>query len=200
MLVHLMYMRFKICGVRCQEFYVIKPVSVTCSNIIFTEMSTHPDHHAIQSFLLADFYLWQTATYRANIAIDFHHNTYLTCSVSLIIRKFLYTICSHCWFNYEHTCYSYWKDLRDYIVQRHVCIAGRCYKQLPADNLTWWQAHRRCHSIRSHLISINSFEEQRVLTWILRDAFTARLDAIHHECIYLGTIIQERNVKYSYHM
>ena len=187
---YFMYNKLAIIGHRLQDFHVIKPVSVTCSKSILMAMSMKQENHIIQSFVLAQLYLWQSSECRAKIIVNLHLETNLTCSVLMEMRSFHYTFCSRYWFEDVHMCHEYWDSSN--IPSSLVCIAGRCYNLFPTDKLTWWQAHRKCQSIGWNLISVTSFEEQRIVTWILHRSF----DVLHHERIYLGTIIHKTNVMY----
>ena len=185
------YCKFLIRGNRQRDFYIIRPLSATCSNttLRLSSWDYGTKFHTNLFIFEKELDIWQSVGYEFRMMFNSSNNLETGCAMSMELQRYQYTICSRHWFDNVHICYSYWQQPWDIT---HVCIAGRCYTHLQGGNWTWWQAQKQCRSVGWNLVVVNSFEEQRIVRWILRTSFYE----LHHERIYLGIIFGNINVMY----
>ncbi len=105
------------------------------------------------------------------------------CAINMTYYPSYYRICYREWFDLTFSCFDFGNAFLHLWSEGPVCVHGHCYRMLTGGWMTWQHAQQKCGSIDAALLTINSYEELHLITFILLKGTT-----FPQERVYIGLL------------
>ena len=164
-----------------QNYHYIQHKPGTCNQ---SSLCIHQWHEAFCIYLVEQECQWKSdgQTWKYELSISTGN---ISCTSTLQYQPRNFMLCSYNFLDLTPFC----QDYLEWNYHKPICYGVHCYQWMPGGQLSWTEAKETCSDIRGTLLTLNSYEEIEVVSWILR-----RLSWLSSEFVFLGLYQNEVSV------